>query len=113
MVRAFLGVILGYAVFTGSSALLFRMSRPSAILAVVCGVVFAGIAGLAAALIGGEKGHAASFTLGVAIAIGAVISIFARPGTGALSAQLAALFLMAPAAVAGGHVLPRRRSPHL
>jgi len=107
--RAFLGVIVGYAIFTLSSALLFRSLRPSPVVGILCGIAFAAIGGAAAALIGGVKGGAASLTLGVAIAIGALLSIIVGPRGSALWPQLAALLLMAPAAVAGGRMLPRRR----
>lgn len=122
MARAFAGVIAGYAIFALSAALLFRLSGRDphavpdlrfALLSIAFGIAFAALGGWIAALIGGEKGPAASLTLGAAIAIGAVISLVARPGAGAIWSQLAALFLMAPAAVLAGRMRRRRPRTHL
>jgi len=111
MARAFLGVIVGYAIFALSSALLFRYIGRFAVVSIVCGIVFAAVGGKVAALIGGEKGPAASLTLGAAIAIGAVIALV--KGTGGMWSGLAAIFLMAPAAVGGGRLFRRRAQQRL
>ena len=115
MLRSIVAVVAGYAVFGASAAILFPLTGrdPHAqapmtflVLAIVYGMVFAAAGGYAAAAIAARKPRVHAAIVGALIAVGAVVSIVAAPSDAQWS-QLAALFLMAPAA-AGGGMLWRR-----
>jgi hypothetical protein len=118
--RSVVAVIFGYAVFAASAVLLFQITKrdphtPQSLafmlFAVVYGIIFAGLGGLLAARIAPRKGghHAAYVTL--IIALGATISLVARPGAGSTWSQWTALLLMAPSAW-GAAALFVRGDPH-
>ncbi len=113
--RSVVVIVLGYAVFAGTAALLFRLSgrEPHAAasagfvaLTVAYGVVFAAAGGwLAARLAGGHPlGHAAA--VAALIATGAAVSLLFA-GAPSTWSMWAALVLMAPSAVLGGWVRAR------
>jgi hypothetical protein len=118
MARGLLGIVAGYIIFAGSAVLLFLISRhdPHApassgflVFSVVYGIVFAFLAGYVAAAIAGLGGMLYAMGVAIAIAAGALVSLIARPGKGAIWSQVAALLLMAPAALVGGYVRTRQR----
>jgi hypothetical protein len=91
LVRNVVAVILGYAVFAVSAVLLFRIAGRDAyaaqspgftILAVIYGIVFAGVGGLVAARIGPTKSTAPAGFVALIIALGATVSLVANPGSG-------------------------------
>ena len=107
IIRSVAAVISGYAIFAASAVLLFQVAgrdphAPQTLafecLAVVYGIIFAGLGGLLAAGIAPRRGtlHAAFVT--VTIALGAAASLLAKPGAGATWSQWTALVLMAPSA---------------
>lgn len=119
IVRSVAAVILGYAVFAVSAVALFNFAGrdPHApqslgfiLFAVVYGIIFAGLGGLVAARIAPGKRtiHAAFVTL--IIALGAAVSLVARPGAGSTWSQWAALIVMAPSAWGAATVFTRRAS---
>jgi len=118
MARGLLGIVAGYIIFAGSAVLLFLISRhdPHApassgflVFSVVYGIVFAFLAGYVAAAIAGLGGMLYAMGVAIAIAAGALVSLIARPGKGAIWSQVAALLLMAPAALVGGYVRTQQR----
>jgi hypothetical protein len=115
VLRSIAAIVAGYAVFGASAAVLFpftgRDLHAPAPLAFVLwttiyGMVFAATGGCTAAAIAPRKPRVHVAIVGALIAIGAVVSLVAAPSDARWS-QLAALFLMAPAAAAGGML--RRR----
>jgi fructose-specific phosphotransferase system IIC component len=107
-VRVFSGVILGYLLFELLWFAVFRVTNtdphaPASISfqlgAVVCGLLFALLAGYLASFIGGRPHFVAAWIAGGLIALTAVIIMIRY---GAAWPQLAALLFMAPAAVIGG-----------
>ena len=116
MLRSIVAVVAGYAVFGASAAILFPLTGrdPHAqapmtfmIWTIVFGIVFAAAGGYAAAAIAPRKPRAHAAVVGALIAVGAAVSLVAAPSDARWS-QLAALFLMAPAAAAGGTVRRHR-----
>jgi len=120
MVRSVLAVIAGYLVFAVSAILLFRLSGhdPHApaetgfvIVTILYGMFFATLAGFLAALLGKrfEMEHALAVASLIA-ALGAA-SLLASVKSGAIWTQLAAILIIAPCAMLGGHLrqLQRRR----
>ncbi len=106
--RVFSGVILGYLLFELLWFAVFRVTNtdphaPASISfqlgAVVCGLLFALLAGYLASFIGGRPHFVAAWIVGGLIALTAVIIMIRY---GAAWPQLAALLFMAPAAVIGG-----------
>ncbi len=106
--RVFSGVILGYLLFELLWFAVFRVTNtdphaPASISfqlgAVVCGLLFALLAGYLASFIGGRPHFVAAWIAGGLIALTAVIIMIRY---GAAWPQLAALLFMAPAAVIGG-----------
>jgi len=117
VLRGLLGLVTGYVVFAASAALLFVISRhdPHApvsteflVFSVACGIVFAFLGGYLAAAIAGRGGMLYALAVAIAIAVGALVSLIARPGQGAIWSQIAALLLMSPAAVVGGYIRTRQ-----
>lgn len=115
MLRSVVAVVAGYAVFGASAAVLFPLTgrdphapAPMAFVlwTTIYGMVFAAAGGCAAAAIAPHKPRVHAAIVGALIALGAVVSLVAAPSDARWS-QLAALFLMAPAAAAGGML--RRR----
>ena len=123
MLRGILAIIVGYLIFAGSAVALFTFSRQYPhgnvslkflLLSVLYGVSFALLAGYVTALIGKVDDLRYVLLLAAVIAAGALFSLLARPGAGAIWSQVSALLLMAPAALVGGHLRLqqlRRRNP--
>jgi hypothetical protein len=116
--RAFLAVVAGYLIFAGSAVLLFRLTNvdphspaPASFeaLTVAYGLSFALLGGFVAGQIARRTDLVCGIVLAIVIALGATISMIARPGTGALWTQTAALLLFAPASIAGDWIRRRRR----
>ena len=116
MIRSVVAVILGYVVFALSAVLLFHVAgrdphAPQAfgfiVFAVIYGIIFAGLGGLLAARLAPAKGtvHAAFVT--AVIALGATVSLVARPGAGSTWSQWTALVLMAPSAWVAAKIFSR------
>ena len=114
--RAFLAVFAGYLIFAGSAVLLFRVTKvdphsPAAVgfelLTIVYGFAFALLGGFVTSKIARPTDLNCGIALALLIALGATVSMIARPGEGALWTQTAALLLFAPASLAGDWI--RRR----
>lgn len=117
MLRSITAVLAGYVTFAIPSSLLVAISGrdpytrlPADVLAifVLLGMFFAFGAGYVAARMARKKptGHASAVAF--LIALGGIVSLaLVKESTGWV--QIAAVFLMAPAAVAGGYF--RSRSP--
>ena len=116
--RGVLAVVSGYLIFAGSAVLFFRLTNvdphsPAAIgfemLTIVYGLAFALLGGFVAGKIARRTDLLWGIVLALVIALGATVSIIARPGAGALWTQTAALLLFAPASVVGDWIRIRRR----
>ena len=116
--RIFLAVVAGYLIFAVSAVLLFHLTNidphsPAAlgfkVLTMAYGLVFALASGFVAGRIGRRTDLLCGIALALVIALGATISMLARPGAGALWTQTAALILFAPASLVGGWI--RRKRP--
>ncbi|HEX8798725.1 MAG TPA: hypothetical protein VF772_08935 [Terriglobales bacterium] len=114
--RAFLAVFVGYLIFAGSAVVLFRVTKvdphsPAAVgfelLTIVYGFAFALLGGFVTGKIARRTDLNCGIALALLIALGATVSMIARPGEGALWTQTAALLLFAPASLAGDWI--RRR----
>ena len=114
--RAFLAVFVGYLIFAGSAVVLFGVTKvdphsPAAVgfelLTIVYGVAFALLGGFVTGKIARRTDLNCGIALALLIALGATVSMIARPGEGALWTQTAALLLFAPASLAGDWI--RRR----
>jgi hypothetical protein len=108
------GFLVGYGISLASSlAFFFGLHRPPQVaqpiwfmvLTAVYGIVFAMIAGYAAAAIGS---YATGFAVGVAIFVASILSLVSDAG--AHWSQYIALVLMSPAAVLGAKLRVMRRS---
>ena len=118
--RAFLAVFAGYLIFAGSAVLLFQLTKvdphsPAAIgfelLTLVYGIAISLLGGFVTGKIGGRTDLNCGIALGLVIALGATVSMIARPGAGALWTQTATLVLFAPASLAGDWI--RKRGLHI
>jgi len=116
--RTFLAVVAGYLIFAVSAVLLFHLTNvdphsPAALgfkaLTMAYGLTFAYLGGFAAGRIAGRADLLCGIAVALVIALGATISMIARPGAGALWTQAAALLLFAPASLAGDWTRRRRR----
>ncbi len=116
--RGVLAVVSGYLIFAGSAVLFFRLANvdphsPAAIgfkmLTIAYGLAFALLGGFVAGKIARRTDLLWGIVLALEIALGATVSIIARPGAGALWTQTAALLLFAPASVVGDWIRIRRR----
>lgn len=116
--RAFLAVIAGYVIFAGAAVLFFRLANVDphspaaagfAALTIAYGLAFASFAGFTAGKLGRRSDLACGIALALVIALGATISMVARPGAGALWTQTAAIVLFAPASFAGDWIRKRRQ----
>src|SRR2546429_9990619 len=113
MLRGILAIIVGYLILSGIAGALITFSRQDPygnvslkflLLSVLYGVSFALLAGYVTALIGKVDDLRYVLLLAAVIAAGALFSLLARPGAGAIWSQVSALLLMAPAALVGGHL---------
>jgi peptidoglycan/LPS O-acetylase OafA/YrhL len=118
MLRSIGAVAAGYVIFGASAALLFQLSgqAPHAdaplafkIASTIWGAVFALVAGWLTARIAPRRPMTHAAIVAGLIALGALMSIAARPSD-ALWSQTAALVVMAPCAVIGGVISLRGRS---
>ena len=109
--RRALGVIVGYAIFSASAVLLFRLSghdphavQPAGfiIASVAYGMLFAALGGYVSAVVGGEGPRVQAALVALLIAAGATVSLLAGPKAGSMWSRLTAIFLMAPSALLGG-----------
>lgn len=116
--RAFLAVVAGYLIFAVSAVLLFHLTNVDPhssaaldfkALTMAYGFVFAYLGGFVAGRIAGRADLVCGIALAIVIALGATISMIARPGAGALWTQTGALFLFAPASLVGDWIRRRRR----
>lgn len=114
--RYSLAVFAGYLIFAGSAVLLFQLTQvdphsPAAVgielLIIVYGIAFALLGGFVAGKIARRADMNCGIALALVIALGATISMIARPGAGALWTQTAALLLFAPASLVGNWMRKR------
>lgn len=109
MIRKFLSVVAGYAVFVISSLALFRLSghKPHAdatflfmIFTAVYGVIFSFIAGLVSQLVSGARDIKLNYILAIILAAFAAFSMIKSEGNH--WTQILAILIFAPATVLGG-----------
>lgn len=114
--RSLMAIVLGYAVFAVSAVALFTISgydphSPASLsfvlLALLYGACFGVAAGFIAAWVARKAYLMHAFAVGCMIALGATVSLIARPGEGALWTQLSAILLYAPLTLLGGHLRAR------
>jgi hypothetical protein len=120
LVRTIAGIIVGDVIFAGSAVLLFRfagvdphstMAHPTFIsFSILYGIIFAGLGGFVAGVIGRREDIICGILLAVIIALGAITSLIIRPGAGAIWTQSAALVLMSPAALVGDWIRKSRKA---
>ena len=112
MVRALLSAIAGWLVFAAGTVAFFRLTghdphepaEPGYMLAAIAfGVVVAFLGGYLASFLAGQHCEEAGKVLALLIAIVAIVSMVAQPGSSVWS-QFSALLLMAPAGWAGGYM---------
>lgn len=115
--RTFLAVVAGYLIFAVSAVLLFHLTNidphsPAALdfkaLTMAYGLALAFVSGFVAGRIARRTDLVCGIVLALVIALGATISMIARPGAGALWTQTAALLLFAPASLAGDWTRKKR-----
>ncbi len=108
--RTTIAVIIRYVIFGGSAVVLFRAagvdphSLPPPrflVFSIAYGVAFALLGGYVSGRIGRRRDLICGLAVAALITIGAVISMMARPGAGALWSQTAGLVVFAPAALLG------------
>jgi hypothetical protein len=116
MLRSLGAVAAGYIVFATSAVLLFQLSGQAPheaassgfkIGSIIWGAVFALIAGWMTGRVAGRRPATHAAVLAALIALGATVSLVARP-SGAIWSQVGALAVMAPCTWLGG-LLSRRR----
>ena len=116
VMRVFSGAVLGYLLFELLWRGVFTVTNtdphaPASIAfqfcAIVCGLMFALLAGYMASFIGGRAHFVAAWIVGALIALTAIVVMVSK---GLAWVQMVALLFMAPAAVVGGwtYVLRRR-----
>lgn len=114
--RAFLAVVVGYLIFAGSAVVFFHglnvdPHSPATAhfegLTIVYGLAFASLGGFVTGKIARRTDLNCGIALAVVIALGATISMIARPGAGALWTQTAAVLLFAPASLVGAWIRKR------
>ena len=117
--RTLLAVVAGYLIFAVSAVLLFHITNvdphsPAALgvkaLTMAYGLASAFFSGFVGGRIAQRTDLVCGIALALVIALGATISMIARPGAGALWTQTAALMLFAPASLAGDWTRRRRRA---
>lgn len=118
VLRAVAAVVGGYLIFALSAVALFHVSgrdphapQPVWFVAatVAYGIAFAALAGFIAARCAPARPLRHAAGVAVLLALGATVSLVARPGAGATWSQWGALILMAPSALLGGCLAPRAR----
>jgi hypothetical protein len=111
--RSVVAVIVGYAVFATSAGALFQLSGQDPHgEATVPFMAFAGVYGVAFALLGGyvsgwiasRSPFAHGLIVAAMVASGAAVSLLATVGHGYVWSQVTALTAMAPAAALGGYL---------
>lgn len=116
--RASLSVVAGYSIFAGSAVLFFHLLNvdphsaatvPFEVLTIAYGLAFALLGGFVTGKIARRADLNCGIALALVIALGATVSMIARPGAGALWTQTSALFLFAPASLAGYWIHKRTR----
>lgn len=114
--RAFLAVVVGYVIFAGSAVIFFHglnvdPHSPATArfegLTIAYGLAFASLGGFVTGKIARRTDLTCGIALAVVIALGATISMIARPGAGALWTQTAAVLLFAPASLVGDWIRKR------
>ncbi len=117
--RTSLAVVAGYLIFAGSAVFLFHLTNvdphsPAALgfkaFTMAYGLAFAFLSGFVAGHIARRTDLVCGIALALVIALGATISMLARPGAGALWTQSAALLLFAPASLAGDWTGRKKRA---
>lgn len=118
MLRSIIAVVVGYLLFAASAFALFRISGhdPHAPanasfmgLSILCGMLFAAVAGFVAAWLAGRLEFEHSLAVAALIAAGGAASLLASPGH-ALWTQISAVLVMAPMAMVGGYARHRQVS---
>ena len=108
--RGILGAIVGYVIFAAPAAVMFNLmgwdphapeSLTVIVASTVVGLISAGVGGYVAPRIG--RARWPGTVVAAMIAVGALISLGARAGGGAIWSQLVALLLLAPAALLGSY----------
>ncbi len=108
--RTLLAVVAGYLIFAGSAVLFFHLLNvdphsPASVrfeaLTIAYGFAFALLGGFVTGKIARRTDLNCGIALALVIALGATVSMIGRPGAGALWTQTAAMFLFAPASLAG------------
>ncbi|HET6324766.1 MAG TPA: hypothetical protein VFG04_08705 [Planctomycetaceae bacterium] len=116
MLRSIVGVVTGYVVFAASGFAWFQIagqpphaeaSVPFMVGFVAYGVAFALFGGYLSAWIAGRRPVTHAAAMAAILALGAIASLMATFGKGAIWTQICALALMTPAAVAGGWLRQR------
>ena len=104
--RGVLGALLGYVIFATPAALMFNLMgwdphAPATLSVIVAttavGIIAAAVGGYIAARIG--RARWPGVVVAALIAVGALVSLVASPGGGAIWSQLVAILLMAPVAL--------------
>ena len=109
--RSIGAVAFGYLIFAISAFMLFQIAGrdPHAtqplgftIFSIVYGMAFAALGGYVAARLAPSRPRAHAAAVAIVLAIGAIASLVASPGSHAQWSQWAAVVLMAPSAYFGG-----------
>ncbi|MGN6111857.1 MAG: hypothetical protein ACTHOC_02415 [Luteimonas sp.] len=117
LLRSIGAIVAGYVLFAVSAFVFFQLTgqaphapAPPAIMAasIVEGAAAAFSGGFVAAQLAGRRPFAHGIAVAVLLASGAIASLAATVGHGAIWSQIAALALMAPAAALGGWMRARR-----
>ena len=121
LIRSFVAIIVGYAVFASLSYALFRFTGHAPheaasplfkMASIASGVIFAFMGGYVAGWIGRTHPLAHGVAVAGILALGAAVSLAATYGHGAIWSQVSALTLMVPSAVLGGWLrAPASTSP--
>ena len=116
MVKNFIAIITGYAIFVLTSLLLFNLSKHNAhapatirfqIFTAVYGIVFSILSGFVSQLIANKKNLSINYGLAILIAGFATFSFFKADGSH--WTQLLAIFIFAPISILGGVFYLRRK----
>ena len=116
MIRKFLSVIAGYAIFVATSLALFKISGQDphsdpatsfVILTIIYGAVFSFVAGFVTQLIARTADLKINYVLAFIIAGFAAFSFFKSEGNH--WTQLLAIFIFAPASILGGLFYVKRQ----
>jgi hypothetical protein len=116
LLRSTAAIVAAYFTFGLSAALLFAVSGrdphapsdlPFALFAIAWGLGYGLAAGWLAARLAGHRPLLHAAIVAGLIAVIALVSWIAQPGQGAVWTQASAIFLFAPAALAGGWLRAR------